>query len=200
MHSSGKAVKLLRMRRCQNKPVPRHANEARAAEARRRAKRAGPGQRGRRRAVAKRLFISGAALLWLCQAAWAQSAGPPNRDARIDQLEKESAQLKKTVADQERRIAELEKTLKALQAIVAPTPGPLPSPTPAWHSPSSWNQIQLGMSEAQVVQILGPPTHVLAVVDKRTLYYEPEPRSSTAIKGTVTLMDDRVTAMEPPAF
>jgi hypothetical protein len=56
------------------------------------------------------------------------------------------------------------------------------------------------MSEAQVVEILGPPTMTDAVNDMRTLYYKPDPRSTTTLNGSVTLMDDRVTATMPPAF
>lgn len=121
-------------------------------------------------------------------------------DPRIDQLEKETAQLKITIAAQERRIAELEKTVKALQAIAEPKPTPIPSPTPPWQVASNWIRIRRGMSEAQVVEILGPPTSVDAASDVRTLHFDPDPRSTITLKGSVTLVDDRVTAMSPPAF
>src|SRR5580658_4441401 len=81
------------------------------------------------------------------------------RDPRVDTLTTEMAQLKRTVADQDQRIAELEKTVKALQAIAMPKPERIPAPTPPWQSETSWNKIKPGMSEAQVVEILGPPTH-----------------------------------------
>ena len=123
-----------------------------------------------------------------------------SQDPRVDALEQQTTDLKKTVAEQEQRIAELEKTIKALQAILAPLPKPIPSPTPAWQSASSWNMIKPGMSEAEVVAILGPPSRVQSVTDMRTLYYEPGPKSTTTLAGSVTLMDDRVTASTPPAF
>ena len=134
-------------------------------------------------------------LLILPFAAFAQT-----RDPQIEQLKQEAAQLKKTVADQERRIAELETTVKALEAIVNPLPAPLPRAVPLWHQASNWNQIKLGMSEAEVTQILGPPTNVQSVNDVRTLFYQPDPRSTTTLNGSVTLTDDRVTASTPPAF
>jgi SmpA / OmlA family len=122
------------------------------------------------------------------------------RDPRVDELTKETAQLKHRVADQEARIAELERAVKVLQSAAAPMPAPIPSPTPLWHRASNWTQIKVGMSEAQVVAILGSPTNVDSSIDKRTLLYEPDARSTSPLKGSVTLIGDRVTAMTPPAF
>ena len=128
------------------------------------------------------------------------SAKPAPLDQRVKKLTQETDQLKHTVADQERRIAELEKTVKALEAIVNPTPQPLPASTPAWQAASSWNMIMLGMPEADVVAILGPPSRVISNQDVRTLYYQPSPNSSLTLNGSVTLKDDRVTASSPPKF
>lgn len=126
------------------------------------------------------------------------------RDPRVDQLTKDTEQLKHTVADQEKRIAELETTVKMLQAQSAPPapppPAPIPNPTPPWASPTSWNRVKPGMSQADVEQILGAPTSVTSVEDSRTLYYQPGSSSASTLSGTVTLQDDRVTAMAPPAF
>jgi hypothetical protein len=123
------------------------------------------------------------------------------RDSRVDKLVMDTEELKHTVADQDKRIAELEKTVKMLQAAAAPpVPTPIPSSTPAWKAPSSWNLIKAGMSEAQVVGILGPPTNVQSVEDSRTLFYQPDSSSTSTLNGSVTLKDDRVTASSPPAF
>ena len=123
-----------------------------------------------------------------------------SRDPRVDELTKETAQLKRKVADQEGRIAELERAVKVLQSAAAPLPAPIPSPTPLWHRASNWTQIKVGMSEAQVVAILGSPTNVDSSIDTRTLLYEPDASSTSPLKGNVTLVGDRVTAMTPPAF
>jgi SmpA / OmlA family len=125
-------------------------------------------------------------------------AQPP--DPRIDVLGKEAAELKITIADQERRIVELERIVKALQVVAAPVPTAIPTPIPPWHSAANWILIKKGMSEAQVVEILGSPTSVDSTVDVRTLFYQPDSRATTTLNGTVTLTDDRVTALVPPAF
>jgi hypothetical protein len=56
------------------------------------------------------------------------------------------------------------------------------------------------MSEAQVVDFLGPPTSVSSATDVRTLLYQPDSRATNPLNGSVTLTDDRVTAAVPPAF
>jgi len=121
-------------------------------------------------------------------------------DPRVDELEKETTQLKATVAEQGRRIADLESSLRALQAVMIPKPQPIPSPTPAWHEASKWTQIRPGMSESDVVAILGPPTSVDAETDNRTLIYDTGSSSTHVLHGSVTLTDDRVTAAQPPKF
>jgi hypothetical protein len=139
-------------------------------------------------------------MLWLLYLTLPLIARAQAPDPRVDALVTEMAQLKRTIADHEQRIAELEKTVKALQAVAAPVPERIPTPTPPWQLASNWNLIKKGMSGAQVVEILGPPTLDETVTDMRTLYYTPDSRSTTALSGSVTLTDDRVTAMVPPAF
>jgi hypothetical protein len=127
-------------------------------------------------------------------------AAAQTRDPRVDELTKETARLKQRISDQETRIAELERAVKSLQSAAPPMPAPIPSPTPPWHRPASWNQIKTGMSEADVVALLGPPTSVDSSIDQRTLLYAPDSKSTSTLKGSVTLIDDRVSAMTPPVF
>jgi len=129
-----------------------------------------------------------------------RDASPQSRDAsRLDALTMETEELKRVVADQARRIAELEKEVKALQAPPVSV-SPIPASTPAWFLPVNWSRIKKDMSEADVVQILGPPTTVQSAVDTRTLFYTSDSHSATTLNGSVTLTDDRVTLMTPPKF
>ena len=139
-------------------------------------------------------------LIWLLYLALPLTAVAQAHDPRVDNLVTETTQLKRTAADQERRIADLERAVKALQAVATPLPERIPAPAPAWQQASNWNLIKKGMSGAQVVEILGPPTREETATDMRTLYYQPDPRSTTTLTGSVTLLDDRVTASAPPAF
>jgi hypothetical protein len=166
----------------------------------------------------QRTFIGGGLLILTCGFAVAQDGRDPrldelraeiaqlgriisDQDKRLEDLEKgQSAQLRRTITDQERRIADLEKTVRTLQAALAPPPHRIPSPIPVWTQPLNWGRLKAGMSEAQVTELLGPPTRVSSVVDKRTLYYQPDAKSTSPLHGMVTLVDDRVTAVEPPDF
>jgi hypothetical protein len=143
----------------------------------------------------QRAAIGAGLLVLMCGIAIAQT-----RDPRVDELRKETAQLKRRIADQEARIAELEKAVQALQATAAPLPTRLPAEMPPWHRASNWTLIKIGMSQSEVVGILGPPTSVDNSIDKRTLNYTPDANSTSTLKGNVTLVGDRVTAMAPPAF
>jgi hypothetical protein len=143
----------------------------------------------------QRALIGAGLVLLMCGVAMAQTPDP-----RVDALTKETAQLKRTIADQEGRIAELEKAVKALQVSAAPLPARIPAETPAWHQATNWTLIKSGMSESQVAGILGAPTSVQTTIDTRTLFYSPDSHSTTTLNGSVTLIDDRVTQMTPPAF
>ena len=142
------------------------------------------------------------------------------RDHQLNDLPLAVSQLKAKTADQEERIAQLEKTVKALQASSAkigdiaeailklegavkdlkavPSPTPIPRVIPPWHSAANWNLVKQGMSRAQVVEILGPPTKETSVIDTQTLYYGDS--AAPRLAGSVTLVGDRLTMMMPPAF
>lgn len=135
-----------------------------------------------------------------------------SRDHRLDEALTDITLLKRLVREQDRRIGELEKTLRTLQATgvaerpvlpVAPEakakvpPKPLAAP---WHNPQAWARVQEGMSRSQVEDILGKPTSVDAVIDYQTLNYKGETSAAGVVTGSVKLTDDRVTAVSPPEF
>ena len=117
---------------------------------------------------------------------------------RVDELTAETAQLKRTIADQDRRIAELEKTVKVLQAMVVPAG--IPPATPPWQRAPTWNLVKKAMSRAQVVDILGSPASEESVIDTQVLYYRTTSGAATPLNASVTFIGDRVTTVVPPAF
>jgi hypothetical protein len=115
-------------------------------------------------------------------------------DTRLDDAVKEIAQLKRIAADQDRRIATLETTVRAQQrAILAAT---RPVPTVPWRSLEGWAAVKLGMSRAQVVEILGEPKSTDTVIDRQTLYY----KDAAIPIGQVVITDDRVSEVACPRF
>lgn len=176
----------------------------------------------------QRITIGVCSLILTCRFAFGQDA--PAREPSIDDLKTEIEQLGRIIAeqerriedlektpaaqpglagaarrgggtaDQERRISELEKTVRQLQAALAPQPKRIPSPTPLWLMPVNWGFVKREMSEAHVVELLGPPARIQAVMDVRILYYQADAKSTSPLHGSVTLKDDRVIVLEPPDF
>jgi len=122
----------------------------------------------------------------------------------------EVSRLKGLVKEQDRRIAELEKTVKSLQSstpAISEKPAPpeltktiIKSQAARWQNPLAWIQIREGMSRAQVEEILGKPTSVEAVIDSQTLLYKGDVPGSGSVAGVIKLTDDRVSEISPPAF
>lgn len=140
------------------------------------------------------------------------TVAPPSfsqtRDRRLEDALVDITLLKRLIKEQDHRIADLERTVKSLQAGVAVLPAPLPAERPKpvakplakWQNPFAWSRIQEGLSRAQVEEILGKPTTVEAVIDYQTLIYRSDASSSNNLTGSVKLTDDRVSQVIPPAF
>jgi hypothetical protein len=130
------------------------------------------------------------------------------RDRRVDDVLTDVALLKRVVKEQDRRIAELEKTIKSLEAgnlerppvEVRPKPAAKAVPQAPWQAPFAWQRIKKDMSRAQVEELLGPPTSVDAVIDHQTLNYKAEGTQEGTLTGSVKLTDDRVSVVTPPDF
>jgi hypothetical protein len=135
-----------------------------------------------------------------------QSTPPQSRDRRLEEALSDISLLKRLVKEQDRRIADLEKTLHSLQpgapaAAVEVRPRVVPKTSGArWQDPLAWMQIREGMSRAQVEEILGKPTSVDAVIDYQTLNYKGDTPGGGVLTGSVKLTDDRVSAVSLPTF
>jgi hypothetical protein len=138
-----------------------------------------------------------------------QTSSSQGRDRRLEATETEVSLLKRIVKEQDRRIAELEKTVKSLRAATTATEEPAPHelakivikpPAARWQNPLAWAQIREGMSRAQVEEILGKPASVEAVIDYQTLLYKGDVPGSGTVSGAVKLTDDRVSEITSPAF
>jgi SmpA / OmlA family len=138
-----------------------------------------------------------------------QASSTQSRDRRLEAAETEISLLKRLVKEQDRRISDLEKTIKALQAPATansekPTSRELAKtiikPAAQWQNPFAWTQVREGMSRAQVEEILGKPTSVESVIDYQTLTYKGDVPGSGTVSGIVKLTDDRVSEISPPNF
>lgn len=137
---------------------------------------------------------------------WA-GVGQSQSNLSLDSLNRELQTLRTTVQNQERRIVALEQKLAqtpntSQPSQSAPTAPASPQQTgqvPGWQLPANWARLQRGMSEQQVVAILGNPT---SIVDgtHRKIYYEGEVAGSGFVVGYVQFYEKRLDRYEPPVF
>jgi hypothetical protein len=145
-----------------------------------------------------------------------------NNERRTEDATAEIALLKRAVNEQDRRIADLEKAVSALQLRIVSSPqktgtgdgewlreqpkdsiAPVSEATMApWKSLAVWSRLKEGMSHAQVVAILGKPTSVKHIASSsfETLFYQGDVHGSASVTGTVVLNDDRVWEINTPVF
>jgi len=117
-------------------------------------------------------------------------------DTRLDDAVKEIAQLKRMMADQDRRLAGLENTVRLQQRAILAVSRPSAVPAISSRTLEGWAAVKVGMSRAQVVEILGEPKSTDVVIDRQTLYY----KDGTAPIGQVVITDDRVSEVASPRF
>lgn len=142
----------------------------------------------------------------------AMGAVPARADdgARINNLESELQRLRTQVAEQNRRIQRLEARLEQLGGARIPDPDALarsdsaaedkvhPTGPQPWHTSRTWEKVAVGMSQAEVIAILGDPTAVEAVDNYKTLFYS-DGAAGGDISGHINLKDDLVVAIKMPA-
>lgn len=153
------------------------------------------------------LFV-GSIVLSLVFLGAAQESLGQTIEQRLNDAMNEITILKRVIAEQDRRISQLEKVVEALRSVSAPkrektkTASEFSNPItskPLWQDPAAWAKIQEGMSEAQVIAILGNPTSVENEATLRTMIYEAQKyMGSSSLKGKVKLLDGRVWLVESP--
>ena len=131
--------------------------------------------------------------------------------ARISRLETEIQQLRSQIDEQNRRIQRLEAALArgttAPAAVPRPSPrsgdmrtdaGPGTEPQP-WHTAPAWERVKPGMTEDEVVAILGSPSAADSIGALKSLFYRDAP-GRPDLSGHVNLKDGRVVAVARPSF
>jgi hypothetical protein len=122
-------------------------------------------------------------------------------DGRVSFLEQEVRNLQRQSLALSRRIDELERRSTPLAA--APervVPGIAASRTDAWLDAGSWRKLRPGMSELEVVTVLGPPTSMREIDGARVLFYALEIGTSGFLGGSVKLRDRVVSEVRPPTL
>lgn len=119
-------------------------------------------------------------------------------EGRVSFLEQEVRNLQRQVQSLTRQVEQLTTRPERLAPRApASAPAALP-PSDAWVSAAKWQRLRNGMSELEVVELLGPPTSMRAENGARVLLYAMEIGSSGFLGGSVTLRDRAVTAFRKP--
>ena len=135
---------------------------------------------------------AGAIVIVFLGASYGLSGQAP--DTRLDDAVKEIALLKRMMSDQDRRIATLESTVRSQQRAILAAARPVPAIS--WRTLEGWAAVKVGMSRAQVVEILGEPKSTETVIDRQTLFY----KDAAAPIGQIVITDDRVSEVASPRF
>jgi hypothetical protein len=128
-------------------------------------------------------------------------AVPAADDLRISQLEQDVRNLQRELRAISQQLDELNRQLSRPGDPLRPPSASAVSPiTGPWLDASRWQQIKVGMSELEVITLLGPPVSMRAVDSERVLLYAMEIGSTGFLNGSVTLRDRKVALVKQPVL
>ena len=115
--------------------------------------------------------------------------------------------LEQDVRNLERIVGNLEREVRDLRRGTTSPTGKLNSSitlsdqsSSDWVSASKWKRVRLGMSELEVIEILGQPTSMRTEGESRLLLYAMEIGASGFLSGSVRLQDRKVVEVQAPAL
>jgi hypothetical protein len=156
--------------------------------------------RGDPRRPMRNLLLALLAVALLGQSALAQD----DANYRLMKLEQDVRNLERQVQTLTRQIDELKQQAARTGDRGALTPrsataSAATSPT-AWLEAARWDRVRTGMSELEVIGILGPPTSLRQEGDARVLLYAMEIGSQNFLGGSVEFRDKAVSEIHKPVL
>lgn len=131
-------------------------------------------------------------------------------DYKTRQLAQDVAELQRTVRQQQTRIDQLEREIarvtsrspRGASGAEKPASPAIDEANQLWLSPKSWDRVQNGMTEAQVLEVLGYPTSARVGDNSgvKTLFYTLQVGSSGFLSGQVELENNRVRVIQKPTL
>lgn len=122
-------------------------------------------------------------------------------DFKVIQLEQDVRDLQRQVRAQSQLIEELRSRLSRPNDPLGPASAPAANAeTPQWVDAARWDRLKAGMSELDVIGLLGPPTSMREEQGARTLFYALEIGRSGFLGGSVELRNRAVTAIRKPVL
>lgn len=120
-------------------------------------------------------------------------------DVRVRSLEHEVRNLQRQVLALSRRIDELSRPVGiATQPGIPAAASRASGGSDEWVSAAKWQRIRPGMSELEVIELLGRPTSMREENGARVLFYAMEIGSSGFLSGSVVLREREVAEVRKP--
>jgi hypothetical protein len=134
-----------------------------------------------------------------------QSAPAADDDTyRLMKLEQDVRNLERQVQTLTRQIDELkqqsERAGERSASVTRSATAPPAASSTAWLEAARWDRVRPGMSELEVIGILGPPTSLRQEGDARVLLYAMEIGSANFLGGSVELRDKAVSEVHKPTL
>jgi hypothetical protein len=145
-----------------------------------------------RRTIMRPLLLS--VLLLMPCACWSADA------QRLSFLEQEVRNLQRQVQSLSRQLDELRTRPDRLAASPASPAGAPFTTSDSWIEAAKWRRVKAGMSELEVIELLGPPTSMRAEEGGRVLLYAKELGSSGFLGGSVRLRERAVVEVRAPTL
>lgn len=125
--------------------------------------------------------------------------------ANVARLEQEVRQLQREMLNLSQQLSELRARADRPPAPAFPSTAVSPSNAAGaggalarWINASLWQSLRQGMSELQILEILGPPTSMRDQGGERVLLYALEIGNAGFLAGSVTLRDRVAATIETP--
>ena len=141
-------------------------------------------------------------LLVICALAFAGSASA-QEDYRVMKLEQDVRTLERQVQSLERLVSGLERSRRAdptvrLSSDRAAAPA---EDDQAWLKASAWNRVRTGMTELEVIEILGKPTALRPdASNRRALVFTLEIGTTSFLTGSVSFADGKAVDVQKPTL
>jgi hypothetical protein len=132
-----------------------------------------------------------------------QGAGAADDDTyRLMKVEQDVRNLEREVQTLTRQLDELRQQAsragERLSSGARSAPASAAESSTAWLEAARWDRVRVGMSELEVINLLGPPTTMRQEGDGRVLLYAMEIGSSGFLGGSIELRDRAVSEVHKP--
>ncbi len=155
-------------------------------------------------AVHNRLHRMLLACSWLALYAALNTASAAD-DFKVIKLEQDVRNLERQVQELTRQVADLQqRSSRTSTQVTRPDnrASGVQASSSNWLVADNWKQVHPGMSEMDVIRLLGPPTTMRGAADgaDRQLFYALEIGPNGFLSGSITLKDRKVTVVELPTL